>query len=107
MPSPTSEAAFQSQVVELARLHGWLVQHTRPAKVGDRWLTPIMGQPGFPDLVLAHHRRGVLMVELKTEKGRLSPAQRLWRDTLIDAGAQWHLWRPSDLPAIAKVLGAM
>lgn len=107
MPSQISEAGFQSQVVELARLHGWLVQHTRPAKVGDRWLTPIQGQPGFPDLVLAHHRRGVLFAELKTEKGRLSPAQRLWRDTLIDAGASWHLWRPADLPTIAKVLGAL
>jgi len=107
MPSPTSEAAFQSQVVELARLHGWLVQHTRPAKVGDRWLTPIQGQPGFPDLVLAHHRRGVLFAELKTEKGRLSPAQRLWRDTLIDAGASWHLWRPSDFKQITETLGAL
>lgn len=74
MPTAQSESAFQAQVVQLAQTFGWMVQHTRPAKQGDRWLTPITGDIGFPDLVLAHPVRGVLFVELKTDKGAVSDA---------------------------------
>jgi hypothetical protein len=104
MMKKQSEAAFQRQVIDLARTYGWIVHHTFPAKVGDAYMTPVQGQAGFPDLVLAHHRKGVLFVELKTQTGRLSAKQQLWRDTLIDAGASWHVWRPDDLPLIAKRL---
>lgn len=51
---------------------------------------------GFPDWVIAGSRR-VLYRELKSEVGVLSPAQRLWRDQLVAAGADWAIWRPSDL----------
>jgi hypothetical protein len=100
-----SEAAFQSQVVQLAHTFGWLVQHTRPAKQGDRWLTPITGDVGFPDLVLAHYRRGVIFAELKTDTGALSDPQYQWGRTLKEAGAEWRLWRPKDMDAIQKRLG--
>jgi len=104
-PPKVSEAGWQAQVVELALSYGWMVQHSRPAKVGDRWMTAITGHIGFPDLVLAHEIRGVLFAELKTGTGRLSTAQKEWRDALKAAGAEWRLWRPDDLPFIARRLG--
>jgi hypothetical protein len=62
--------------------------------------------PGVPDLLLVHaERREVLHVELKTEKGVLSPRQKEWRDALQAAGARWYMWKPSDWPLVQRVLG--
>jgi hypothetical protein len=98
------EAQWQAQVVQLAQTLGWMVQHTRPAKVGEKWLTPITGDAGFPDLVLAHPKRGVIFVELKTETGRLSAGQVTWRRVLNTGGAEYYLWRPDDLMQVMKRL---
>ena len=99
-----NEAQWQAQVVQLAQTFGWLVQHTRPAKVGDKWVTPITGNVGFPDLVLAHPERGVLFAELKAERGRLSAGQVEWLTVLKAGGAECYLWRPDDLTAVLKRL---
>jgi hypothetical protein len=99
-----NEAQWQAQVVQLAHTFGWLVQHTRPAKVGDKWMTPITGDVGFPDLVLVHPDRGVVFAELKAERGRLSKGQVRWSSTLKAAGADWYLWRPDDLLQVMKRL---
>jgi len=102
-PSVT-EAAFQAQVVELARLFGWKLHHTRPAMVAGRWMTPLTGDAGFPDLVLAHQDHGVVFAELKADRGRLSPGQRDWRTELELAGAEVYVWRPQDLDFIVRRL---
>ena len=94
------EAGFQRQVIQLAHTFGWLVQHTRPAKQGDRWLTPIAGDAGFPDLVLVHPERGIIYAELKSDKGAVSDAQHKWGRAIRDAGGEWRLWRPKDLDDI-------
>lgn len=100
-----SEAEFQSQVIEIARMYGWKVSHFRPAQIRPgRWATPIQGDAGFPDLVLAHPTRGVLFAELKKEKGRLSAGQVAWIRTLIAGGAEAYVWYPSDLPEITSRL---
>jgi hypothetical protein len=99
-----NEAQWQAQVVQLAHTLGWLVQHTRPAKVGDKWMTPITGDVGFPDLVLAHPDRGVVFAELKAERGRMSKGQVRWASTLKAAGADCYLWRPDDLLQVMKRL---
>lgn len=98
--SSISEADFQRQVIELALWMGWKVHHTRPAQYqSGRWATPIQGQPGFPDLVLA--RGGVVIfAELKSAKGRLSEDQRSWVNTLPNA----YVWRPSDIEEIKEIL---
>lgn len=93
--SSLSERDWQAQVVELAGLCGWLVQHSRVSQVGDRYMTAITGNVGFPDLVLAHRKRGVLFVELKTDTGRMATPQKEWRDTLT-GHVEYYLWRPSD-----------
>lgn len=53
--------------------------------------------PGFPDVV-AVGRHGVLYRELKTARGRLSPMQVYWLDTLLAAGQDAAVWRPEDWP---------
>jgi hypothetical protein len=97
-----SEDAFQSRVVDYARLRGWLVVHYRPAPAGrsGRYATPLQGNKGCPDLILARTGR-VLLVELKSQRGRLSVDQAAWLGAL---GRNGRLWRPRDWPAIQNEL---
>jgi hypothetical protein len=65
---------------------------------------------GWPDLAIG--KRGGLVVifwELKTERGRVTPAQQEWLDILVAAGNQVGVRRPSDLLSgrIAKELVAL
>lgn len=101
-----TESEFQSQVIEIARLRGWKVAHFRPAQIRPgRWATPIQGDAGFPDLVLARPSDGdLIFAELKKEKGRLSAGQVAWVRTLIATGAEAYVWFPSDLPEIINRL---
>jgi hypothetical protein len=96
MPNPTafipklSEAQFQQQVIDLAKLHGYtLIYHTHDSR---------RSQPGFPDLVLVSEQRGrALFRELKTDTGRVSPAQFSWISGMLMAKLNIGVWRPSDL----------
>lgn len=108
-----SESAFQKAVIQLAETVGWRVAHHHDSRrqvapgrfIGDRQAS------GFPDLVMA--RRGRLwFAELKSEKGRLSSAQREWLDELAMVEAATggivtaSVLRPSDWDSgeIARVL---
>lgn len=100
------EAILQDKVIQLARMNGFRVQHSRPVQQKDgRWLTAIAGDPGFVDLVLAHRERGVLFVELKSNTGKLSPGQVMWQQALAPNVEYW-LVREADLEKLAKRLGA-
>lgn len=104
-----NEAQFQRQVVDLAWIAGWLFVHHRPARTAHGWRTPVEGPlgAGWPDLVLVSPRRKrVLYVELKADKGRLSPAQAEVHAALREAGAEVRVWRPRDFDAIAAELTA-
>ena len=99
-----TEKLFQEQVMKLAKVHGWLVFHTPP-------FSPRQGAwrsagKGFPDLLLVHptQGKGLVFAELKTEKGKMSPAQEDWAVALIAQGAEWYLWRPSDWDNIVERL---
>lgn len=79
------EEVLLARVLELAAWHGWRAAHFRPAQTrGGRWLTAVQAQgKGYPDLTLAHGPAGRLVfAELKTERGRATPDQRLWLDQL-------------------------
>lgn len=99
------EKILQDKVIQLARMNGFRVQHSRPVQQKDgRWLTAIQGDAGFPDLVLAHPTRGVLFLELKSDAGVLAPGQVAWRQAL-EPHSEWWLIREADLPKLAKRLG--
>jgi hypothetical protein len=88
-----TEAEFTSAVIDLAKYRGWLVCHFRPARTVKGWRTPIEGDKGFPDLVLARQGR-VIFAELKVGKGALRPEQAAWAEAL---GNEVYLWKPADL----------
>lgn len=85
-------------MLEAARLHGWWAYHVRDSRRGI-----VQGNVGFPDLVLCNGRR-TLFRELKSDRGRLDPAQVLWGEVLEDAGQDWAVWRPTDWDAIVAEL---
>lgn len=87
------EKHFQALVVFYARSRGWRVYHTYDSR---------RSEPGFPDLVLV--RNEVLYRELKAEKGRLTDAQKVWGESLTEAGANYAVWRPSMIQQIYKEL---
>lgn len=114
--APT-EAQFQTAVIELAQLSGWMVHHVGKAQLAGRWVTPTVADgAGFPDLVLVAKRRDIppprlLFVELKTDRGRLSAAQQTWGQVLLEAKAghhhwTWDVWRPRDWDRIRTRLTA-
>ena len=98
-----TEFQFMDQVIDLARLRGWRIHHTRPARTKSGWHTPIQGDPGFPDLVLARKPR-VIFAELKSEKGKVSSEQQLWLDILHATPAETYTWYPSDWDRIMESL---
>ena len=91
--SPMTEKQLQASVVKLARLLGWKAFHQYDSR---------RSEPGWPDLVLLRRHR-MIFAELKTAKGRVSPAQR---DTIADlrtvarsiqtGNVEVHVWRPAD-----------
>lgn len=95
-----SERDWQTQVIQLARLHGWRVFHPLQSKGSE---------PGWPDLAMVRSGR-LFLVELKTDDGRLSPAQREWFDQLgqvaAAAGDAIHVdvWRPADFDRAHRLL---
>lgn len=93
-PAAVPERDWQRTVLDAARAFGWAAYHTHDSR---------RSAPGFPDLVLARPPR-LLFVELKTETGRVAPAQQAWLDTLAACGAQVAVWRPSDWPLVEAIL---
>jgi hypothetical protein len=100
-----NERDYQDRIVELGRTFGWRAAHFGTANTGKGFRTPVRYDgKGFPDLVLVHPKYGVLFRELKTDTTQLSADQEAWRDSLLDAGADWDIWRPRDMPMIKALL---
>ena len=98
------EAQFQRTVIELAQLLGWRVHAERPAQTqSGRWSTPIQGDRGFPDLILARDGR-LVALELKSQAGRIGPGQVEWIEAFAAAGATARIVRPSDWAWIEATL---
>lgn len=103
MTTPLTEDDLLGQVIDLARLHGWRVSHFRPAWSTRGWRTPVQGDTGFPDLIMARNGR-VIVAELKGSAGRLRPEQTAWLDALRGEAVEVYVWRPQDWPAIVRSL---
>lgn len=92
---PISEAAFQAAIIQLATLAGWLCFHPYDSR---------RSTPGYPDLNLCKPPR-LLLMEVKTERGRVRPEQREWLAALAQCpGVEVALVRPSDWPMIEAAL---
>ena len=91
-----SEKELQALIIELAELKGWLVYHTHDSRRSN---------PGFPDLCMVKWKR-VVFAELKTQKGRRTPKQIVWGESLQLSDAEYYLWRPLDWldRTVAKVI---
>lgn len=91
-----SEAVFQDIVVGLLDANGWEVYHTQDSR---------KSREGFPDLTAW---RGVtlLFAELKKDGEDPTPDQVRCMEGLSRTGAEVYLWRPSDWPAIYKIVTA-
>lgn len=91
-----TEADLQTQVIKLARTFGWLCFHTLRSKGSE---------PGFLDLTMARPGQ-LIFAELKTERGKTTPAQDRWLELLQSTDVRVFLWRPTSLLSgeIAEVL---
>jgi hypothetical protein len=88
-----TEAAFTTQVMELAHALGWLVHHTHDSRT-NHWST----DKGLPDIVAARDGRTV-MAELKRVGQKPRPEQRAWLEA-----AGGYCWTPLDWDDIVLAL---
>lgn len=89
-----TEKEFQSQVVTLARILGWLVYHPYDSR---------RSEPGFPDLTMVRAGR-LIFAELKSETGKVTLAQKDWANELALSDAEYYLWRPADWNMLKRIL---
>jgi len=91
-----TEKEFESQIKDLAKILGWKYYHT--------WRS-IHSPAGFPDCCFVKPPR-LVFAELKSEKGKVSPAQQEWLDSLRACGGnvECYMWRPSDFDEAARIL---
>ncbi len=90
-----TEKEWQRTVVEAASVLGWTCYHTHDSR---------RSSAGFPDLTLVHPTHGVVWMELKSARGRLTVDQEWWIVLLQGAGARAGVFRPSDWPIVEQIL---
>ena len=92
------ENDWQEQVEQLAGVYGWKKYHTRDSRGSDE---------DFPDLLMLRSNADgarLVVAELKREGENPSNGQKDWLELFSAVGAETFVWRPSDLPTVAKVL---
>lgn len=94
-PPPMSEGQLQALILDECRHRKLLVHHCRPAQIrAGKWVTPISGNGGFPDLVITG-AGGTILRELKNTVHQPTDAQMVWLSTLEESGIDSGLWRPN------------
>jgi hypothetical protein len=89
-----TEKEWQETVVQLATYCRWHHFHPYDSR---------RSTPGWPDLVLVRAPE-FIVVELKTETGKLRPEQVDWLTWLAQCGVETHVWRPSDFDEVVARL---
>jgi VRR-NUC domain len=104
--SQKPEESFQSAVVDMAHLYGWIVAHFRRARTARGWTTAVGADgKGWPDLFLCHERSGrVLARELKVPPNRVTPEQVVWLRVLNMVGVDAKVWTTADWTEIEATL---
>lgn len=100
-----TEREFQRQVEKLLTLLGFLWFHDRSLQHASVRTS----KPGFPDICAVHPSNGVLVfIELKSEKGRMRPAQLEWKDALLKSDAVYYgPVKPSEFEDLASKLNKL
>lgn len=103
--SEMSEATWQGQFIDLAQSYGWKHLHVRRTiGRGKKWVTAT-NRAGWPDLTLWNQRqRRIIFVELKSEKGIVSPEQEEVLAELRNSGQETYVLRPSELDLAQAIL---
>ena len=95
LPDDTPEGSLLARVRRLATDNGWLTYHTHDSRRSEY---------GFVDLVCTDGT-AVLMYELKTNSGKLTPEQQRWLSLLKHTGkVEAGVWRPRDFAQITARL---
>ena len=93
---PMTEAKWQQQVINLAKVYGFRVYHTRYSIGSDA---------GWPDITLVKSGRKPIFLELKSERGNASLDQLIWIAALNDTGhAVAMVAKPSDWDTVVSLL---
>jgi hypothetical protein len=91
-----SEAQLMDAIAELAQVRGFMVHHQRPARTAEGWRSAVAYDGrGWPDLVIVGHGR-CLIVEVKSDKGKVTLEQHAWLDLLRDTCVEVYVIRPAD-----------
>ena len=99
-----TEKQFSHAIEDLLDICHWRWTHFRPARTVYGWRTALSGHPGFTDYVAVRPPR-LLLLEAKSEKGRVSPAQEAWlHDLSLVETVDVHMWKPSQFEQIKEVL---
>ena len=88
-----TEREWQNQVTQLMTIWGWRWYHTHDSRRSKR---------GFPDLAAVRER--LIIVEVKTDRGRLTIDQAEWIRDLEAAHVEVYVWRPRDWNAVTAAL---
>ena len=68
---------------------GWRACHFRPARTAGGWRTAVQGHVGFPDIIGIHPVRGIVAIECKSDKGRLTDEQNAWKQWFESVEDRW------------------
>ena len=96
--------------MQLAHSLGWRHMHigesTKSVRRGGGYVrVPDKDCQGWPDLVLVHAKRHLMLVrELKTNAGTLTDHQKSWLADLDAVGVNVDVWRPRDWDSIVEQL---
>ena len=99
-----TERDFSTAVEDLLSTFGWRWTHFRPARTEHSWVTALSGHKGFLDYIAVRLSR-LLIFELKSERGKLTPDQTEWLDALEATGkVEVYIWKPGDWFQILECL---
>ncbi len=99
-----AEADFQVAVIRLLQENGFLVHAERVARSSKGWCTPVQGDAGYFDITAVHPVRHLFwLIELKSEKGKLSAEQEKWMLAASQCpGVKVMVLRPSDMESFRE-----
>ena len=100
-----TEDQWMTTVGDMLDLYRWRWFHPRPLRrASGKWETALSGNAGFVDIVALRPPEAHFL-ELKSETGRVAPAQQAWHRDLAACGLSVHVIRlPQDLDFLKGLL---